>query len=151
MCGHVLCSCFILHSHVPFQYQLETFTEGRKTAWAFDPYSGRCALALALALALAHIEPHPSLATPTGQPVDGPQNGPAPGPWDIAAQPSEMFKDEVKVFEVPHTASVKACHGCLGVGMIQCRRCLGGGQVGHVTCHAGGHAMHAAAGGREVM
>lgn len=77
----------------------------------------------------AHIEPHPSPATPTGQPVDGPQNGPAPGPWDIAAQPSEMFKDEVKVFEVSHTASVKPCHGCLGVGMIQCRRCLGGGQV----------------------
>ena len=64
-----------------------------------------------------------------GEPIDGPQNGHAPGPWEIAAQPSQMFQDHVKTFEVPHTASVKPCHGCLGAGMTQCRRCLGAGQV----------------------
>ena len=64
-----------------------------------------------------------------GQPVDGPQNGPAPGPWDISAHPGEMFKDHMRTFEVPHTASVKVCHGCMGVGMNTCRRCLGCGQV----------------------
>ena len=66
-----------------------------------------------------------------------PQNGPAPGPWDIPAQPGDLFVGQIKVFEVPHTASVKVCHGCLGAGMNQCRRCLGAGQV-HITREGGG-------------
>ena len=78
-----------------------------------------------------HFPPPP--LPPPGQPIDGPQNGQAPGPWDIAAQPNKMFQDHTKVFEVPHTASVKPCHGCLGAGMKQCSRCLGAGQVWHVT------------------
>lgn len=41
--------------------------------------------------------------------IDGPENGPAPGPWDIPAQCEELFKDEKKNIEVPHTASVKVC------------------------------------------
>lgn len=44
-----------------------------------------------------------------GQPVDGPQNGPAPGPWDIAATFREVFKNETQHHEVPHTAYVKVC------------------------------------------
>ena len=42
-----------------------------------------------------------------GQPVDGPQNGPAPGPWDIPATFREVFKNETQNIEVPHTAYVK--------------------------------------------
>ena len=43
----------------------------------------------------------------TGQPIDGPCNGPAPGPWDIQAQPPQMFQNQKTEIEVPHTASVK--------------------------------------------
>lgn len=42
-----------------------------------------------------------------GQPVDGPQNGPVPGPWDIPATFREVFKNETQNIEVPHTAYVK--------------------------------------------
>jgi hypothetical protein len=28
--------------------------------------------------------------------IDGPENGPAPGPWDIPTQCEELFKDEKK-------------------------------------------------------
>lgn len=39
--------------------------------------------------------------------MDGPQNGPAPGPWDISAMFREVFKNETQHHEVPHTAYVK--------------------------------------------
>lgn len=42
-----------------------------------------------------------------GQMIDGPQNGTAPGPWDIQASPPSLFQDYNQSFEVPHTASVK--------------------------------------------
>ena len=42
-----------------------------------------------------------------GQPIDGPHNGPAPGPWDLQAHPTHKFKDATTCMEVPHTASVK--------------------------------------------
>lgn len=42
----------------------------------------------------------------TGQPIDGPHNGPAPGPWDIVSQPCDLFQDEIRTMEIPHTASV---------------------------------------------
>ena len=61
--------------------------------------------------------------------VDGPANGPAPPPWSIAAQPSQVFHDHEKCFEVPHTASVRACHNCAGVGANRCWRCRGRGRV----------------------
>ena len=48
-----------------------------------------------------------SLSIFTGQPIDGPCNGPAPGPWDIQAQPPQMFQNQKTEIEVPHTASVK--------------------------------------------
>ena len=73
-----------------------------------------------------------SLTYPPGQLIDGPQNGPAPGPWDIAAQPTQLFQNSQKHFEVPHTASVKVCHGCMGNGFNRCWRCLGRGRVSHV-------------------
>ena len=42
-----------------------------------------------------------------GQQIDGPQNGPAPQPWDILAQPNQLFTPQEARIEVPHTASVK--------------------------------------------
>lgn len=44
-----------------------------------------------------------------GGPLDGPEFGPAPGPWDIPAECEKMFKDEKRDLEVPHTASAKVC------------------------------------------
>ena len=61
--------------------------------------------------------------------MDGPQNGRAPGPWEIPAHPPEMFKDSTKEFEVPHTATVQVCHGCSGAGVLQCKKCSGTCQV----------------------
>ena len=43
----------------------------------------------------------------SGQMIDGPQNGLAPQPWDIPAQPSQLFTPQEALIEVPHTASVK--------------------------------------------
>lgn len=43
----------------------------------------------------------------SGGPLDGPENGPAPGPWDIPAQCKKLFKDEKRESEVPHTATTK--------------------------------------------
>lgn len=45
----------------------------------------------------------------TGQAIDSPINGPAPGPWDIQATPPGKFQNGVTQIEVPHTASVKVC------------------------------------------
>ena len=42
-----------------------------------------------------------------GQVIDGPQNGPAPPPWSIPAQPNQIFTPQAVNIEVPHTASVK--------------------------------------------
>ena len=44
-----------------------------------------------------------------GQHIDGPQNGPAPPPWSIPAQPSQLFTPQEAHIEVPHTATVKVC------------------------------------------
>ena len=48
-----------------------------------------------------------SLFMNVGQMIDGPQNGPAPPPWSIPAQPNQIFTPQVVNIEVPHTASVK--------------------------------------------
>ena len=48
-----------------------------------------------------------SLFTNVGQVIDGPQNGPAPPPWSIPAQPNQIFTPQAVNIEVPHTASVK--------------------------------------------
>jgi hypothetical protein len=62
--------------------------------------------------------------------VDGAENGPAPLPWDINAQPSDVFKNEEKFIRVPHTSSVKHCHRCRGAGHVVCTECYGKGWVG---------------------
>lgn len=102
-----------LKSTSAFHYTLETFGEGRSTCWAYEPY--------------------------TGQMIDGPQNGTAPGPWDIAASPPSLFQDYVQHFEVPHTASVKPCHDCFSSGYVRCHRCFGRGRVRCSSCNGSGH------------
>ncbi|XP_074645655.1 protein SSUH2 homolog [Tubulanus polymorphus] len=91
---------------VSLQYSLETFTEARSTCWAFEPF--------------------------IGQPIDGPGNGSAPGPWDIPVTPAQKFIDANVGIEVPHTSSLKPCHECVGIGRVRCYRCQGKGRV---TCH----------------
>ncbi|XP_065910821.1 protein SSUH2 homolog [Dysidea avara] len=92
-------------------YQLETFTEQRKAGWSSEPYNGL--------------------------PIDGPENGPAPLPWDIVVSPPEMFKDNKYYREVPHTASVKTCHSCLGSRTKRCGKCNGKGDVLCGSCTNG--------------
>ncbi|XP_062589397.1 protein SSUH2 homolog, partial [Saccostrea cucullata] len=94
-------------------YTLESYGEGRSTCWAYEPYSG--------------------------QPIDGPQNGPAPGPWDIQASPQTMFQNSEQTFEVPHTASVKPCHDCNALGVVVCGQCYGQGMVMCSLCQGRGH------------
>ncbi|XP_070557315.1 protein SSUH2 homolog [Ptychodera flava] len=96
-----------------FHYILETFTEKRSTKWAHEPYHG--------------------------QPIDGPYNGPAPGPWQIEAKQPPLFTEKVAYVEVPHTASVKPCRDCIGLGRTQCNRCDGRGRESCTHCHGRGH------------
>ncbi|KAK3584315.1 hypothetical protein CHS0354_027440 [Potamilus streckersoni] len=102
----------IQHSSA-FHYTLETFGEGRASSWAYEPYRG--------------------------QPIDGPMNGPAPGPWDIQMNAPAMFSNTRQFLEVPHTASVKPCHACLAMGKIRCHRCFGRGRVRCDFCHGRGY------------
>ena len=53
-----------------------------------------------------------SLFMNVGQVIDGPQNGPAPPPWSIPAQPNQIFTPQAVNIEVPHTASVKVKTPC---------------------------------------
>ncbi|KAJ8301863.1 hypothetical protein KUTeg_020850 [Tegillarca granosa] len=71
-----------LESSTSYHYILETYTEGRGTDYAFEPYR-------------------------QGMPVDGPQNGRPPLPWEIIAHPNQLFHNQVQHIEVPHTAYVK--------------------------------------------
>nr|XP_026695861.1 protein SSUH2 homolog isoform X2 [Ciona intestinalis] len=102
-----------IQSTSAFHYTLETFTEGRTTKWHYVPYSGGF--------------------------VDGPHNGPAPGPWDIQSNATALFKTEVKKVEIPHTASVRACHVCCGRGFNRCWHCHGRGRIKCSHCQGSGH------------
>ncbi|XP_022254618.1 protein SSUH2 homolog isoform X2 [Limulus polyphemus] len=96
-----------------FHYTLETFTEKRQTAWAFEPYFGGT--------------------------VDNPSTDHPPGPWDIAATPSSSFTGSITQIEVPHTASIKTCHICGGVGRKRCFTCSGNGYEQCYSCHGDGY------------
>lgn len=101
-----------LQSSTSYHYVLETFTEERSTKWDFEPFQG--------------------------QPVDGPHNGPAPGPWDIPVPFREVFKNETQFREVPHTAYVKDCHGCNAKGFLRCGTCHGRSQIRCSACQGRG-------------
>ena len=53
-----------------------------------------------------------SLFMNVGQVIDGPQNGHAPPPWSIPAQPNQIFTPQAVNIEVPHTASVQVKTPC---------------------------------------
>ncbi len=57
--------------------------ESRSTAWVHKPYKQEQGA------------------------VDGPHNGPAPGPWQVEVHPDETFLTHTKKVDVPHTAYVK--------------------------------------------
>ncbi|XP_035223344.1 protein SSUH2 homolog isoform X3 [Stegodyphus dumicola] len=102
----------IKHS-IAFHYTLETFTEKRTTCWAFEPY--------------------------TGGTIDDKNTDQVPFPWDIPATPPSYFKNHVTQLEVPHTASIKTCHVCGGVGRKRCSTCSGSGWEYCFSCHGDGH------------
>ncbi len=109
----------ISHSSA-FHYKLETFTEKRTTAWSSEPFNG--------------------------QMIDGPANGPAPGPWDLQCTPPVRFKNHRAEIEVPHTASVKPCHDCAGIGRKRCHKCHGDGNTRCHHCNGSGHVHNPHAG-----
>ncbi|XP_077983139.1 protein SSUH2 homolog [Glandiceps talaboti] len=106
-----------------FHYILDTFTEKRTTSWAYEPFHG--------------------------QPIDGPYNGRAPGPWEVEARPPTMFKTQKIQVEVPHTASVKPCHDCVGLGRRRCYHCFGRGRTRCAHCNGIGHQTHFHHGGHH--
>ncbi|KAK7103007.1 protein SSUH2 homolog [Littorina saxatilis] len=93
-------------------YTLETYAEARSTGYKSKPYRGEF--------------------------VDGPENGQPPPPWAVPCEADQLFKNQVKLFEVPHTSFVKQCHGCRGRGWNQCRRCHGRGRVRCGACNGRG-------------
>lgn len=96
-----------------YHYSLSSFCEGRQTSYKYEPYRG--------------------------QPIDGPNNGPAPQPWSIHAQPASMFQNAEAKIEVPHTAVVKPCHDCMAMGYKRCYHCHGRGRVRCTSCDGNGH------------
>jgi len=66
-----------------YHYKLESFTETRAFSWCQEPY--------------------------TGQVIDGPMNGRAPGAWEMQVEQPAPFAPTTLYQEIPHTASI---HGC---------------------------------------
>lgn len=95
-----------------YRYRLETFTETRSSNWSFESYNG--------------------------QPVDGPQYGVSPQPWDIQVMMPQRFCDRVEKVRVPHSSIVKVCHMCSGCGRVRCGVCMGRGRKRCTMCHGSG-------------
>lgn len=94
MGDHILCWIFSP------QYTLETYTEERSTSWEHEPYHGKSWSRSSADGGSLHVLPS------TGGSVDGPINGPPPGPWEIHCNPTQTFHNEVHFLEVPQTSSV---------------------------------------------
>ncbi|XP_059150493.1 protein SSUH2 homolog isoform X2 [Physella acuta] len=99
-----------LQSSSALHYTLETFGEGRSTKWTCKPYMGEGLVV----------------------------TGPPPGPWDIQAQPPQMFQTSKVKVEVPNTASIKPCHRCGARGYKYCYSCMGVGRKMCVFCGGSG-------------
>jgi len=95
-----------------YHYYLETFDEKRSVMSAFIPYMG--------------------------DPVDGPERGPPPHAWSILATPTATFQNQLRDFEIPHTAQVRVCHGCLGSAHVRCNICAGLGRERCTWCGGSG-------------
>jgi DnaJ-class molecular chaperone len=70
--------------------------------------------------------------------VDGPENGPAPGAWDVAVTQPALFENHTAHYRVPHTSRVEVCHTCRGRGEVSCGTCGGDGRVSCGTCDGDG-------------
>ena len=88
-----------VHYLPAYHYELQTYVEKRETNWTYAPHKGGS--------------------------INGPSHGRAPLPWDIVEEPTNMFKDEVRIVSIPHTDVIKACHKCRGTGGMTCRECSG--------------------------
>ncbi|XP_035517735.1 protein SSUH2 homolog isoform X1 [Morone saxatilis] len=95
-----------------YRYRLETYTETRTSGWQFEAYNG--------------------------QPVDGPQYGMSPPPWDIPITLPQRYTNKVEKVRVPHSSFVKVCHKCNGFGRTRCITCHGRGQKRCSNCHGSG-------------
>uniref|UniRef100_A0A1I8FY29 CR-type domain-containing protein n=1 Tax=Macrostomum lignano TaxID=282301 RepID=A0A1I8FY29_9PLAT len=94
-------------------YSLETYVESRFTCWSYEPFSG--------------------------QKLDSPNEGKAPGPWEVELRPREMFVDQDKELIVPHTSTVTPCHHCNAKGKTVCHKCRGKKLTRCGDCGGHGH------------
>ena len=81
-------------------------------SWKNQAFQSTCMTAETILKPLIKVSVGNSLFTNVGQVIDGPQNGPAPPPWSIPAQPNQIFTPQAVNIEVPHTASVKVKTPC---------------------------------------
>lgn len=95
-----------------FRYRLDTFTETRICKWVSDPYYG--------------------------EEVDGPDNGLPPEPWDLQAEPPNLFQNAEYYMPLPHTSSVEICSQCNGLGRNLCMSCYGSGRARCMYCGGSG-------------
>ena len=109
-----------------FHYELQTFSEKRETAWTY-----------------AAIRPGY-----TDMMGGGSLGAVPPLPWEIIEHPTQPFKDEFRLVQVPNTGSTKQCHRCRGTGGMTCRDCNGKGWSRCLNCHGDGW-MHDSGGHRE--
>ena len=77
-----------------YHYELQTFSEKRETAWTY-----------------AAIRPGY-----TDMMGGGSLGAVPPLPWEIIEHPTQAFKDEFRLVQVPNTGSTKQCHRCRGTG-----------------------------------
>jgi len=85
-----------------YYLQVTTFLETRKVDWTTEPY-------------------------PTGNYVDGPDKGQAPGLWEMQVPQPEHFRSQNHNIVVPHTDQVRMCENCKGMGQCTCSNCTGAG------------------------
>ena len=102
-----------IESNMAYVYNLQTFTETRETKWMTEPHW-------------------------IGTLVDGPHNGPIPGPWEVAVTTPEEFKTGKVKVPVPHSEHVVMCHTCLGAGNTRCHHCAGMGSKACTWCNGSG-------------
>ncbi|XP_077870109.1 protein SSUH2 homolog [Saccoglossus kowalevskii] len=96
-----------------FHYSLESYTEKRSAKWDYEPYHD--------------------------QVIGGSFNGSVPSPWDIEARPPALFQSNTETMEVPHTASIKPCHDCIGLSRKRCYKCGGRGMTRCKWCNGNGY------------
>lgn len=103
-------------------------------SWAFEPYTGQF-IPFPFKnkiFRLTYCSMH------SGGFVDGPSEGIPPAPWQVVTLPASNFQNTSSEIEVPHTASVKMCHACGGVGRKRCFTCSGNGWEYCNSCQGDG-------------